>query len=250
VVVGGDSFQTVRLTREAESVAMTAPANATGLFELDPQPELLLPFELSGVDSIWTLGLPKAANPFDYRTIADVLVTIDYTALPSQELRGKVISQLDRSVLATRAYSVRDQFPDQWYDLHNPGPDGRLSIEFPVSASDFPANVSEVTTGQLTLLVVLADDQEPTPVRLDVRFTPADGTDPVDATAVSTSDGVISTRIGNAAGWTPLLQRSPVGSWRLTFPEQAKVRALLDGDRITDVAFVITYSARTPEWPD
>ena len=36
-----------------------------------------------GVDTMWELQLPKAANPFDYRTIADVFFTVEYTALHS-----------------------------------------------------------------------------------------------------------------------------------------------------------------------
>jgi hypothetical protein len=35
------------------------------------------------VDATWELQMPKAANPFDYRTIADVLITLEYTALQS-----------------------------------------------------------------------------------------------------------------------------------------------------------------------
>ena len=51
-----------------ESIAFTSPINATGLFELEPESGLLLPFEGMGVDTVWQLELPKAANPFDYRT--------------------------------------------------------------------------------------------------------------------------------------------------------------------------------------
>lgn len=116
--------------------------------------------------------------------------------------------------------------------------------------ADFPTNVAGVTTRELVLLVVLAEDELPTPVRVELRFTPADGGHPVDVAATSTSDGVISTRVGNAAGWAPLLQRPPFGRWRLTFPDQAAVRALLDRDGILDVALLVSYSGRTPEWPD
>ena len=48
---------------------------APELRELDAQSELLLPFEGLGVDAHWELRMPKAANPFDYSTVADVLIT-------------------------------------------------------------------------------------------------------------------------------------------------------------------------------
>ena len=42
---------------------------------------MMLPFEGNGVDTTWSLSLPPAANPFDFSSITDVMLTIDYTAL-------------------------------------------------------------------------------------------------------------------------------------------------------------------------
>src|SRR5262249_51274726 len=46
VVIGGDTFRTVVVRRDPETVGLSSPRDATGLFELvpDSQPELLLPF--------------------------------------------------------------------------------------------------------------------------------------------------------------------------------------------------------------
>ncbi|MGL5931053.1 MAG: hypothetical protein ACRCY8_19135, partial [Dermatophilaceae bacterium] len=253
-VIGGDSFQSVRLSREPESVALTSPAGASGVFELDAQPELLLPFELSGVDSIWTLEMPKAANPFDFGTIADVLVTFEYTALADDTYRDKVIQQLDRTTSAVRAYRVRDELPDAWFDLHNPvDADAPLEIEIPVTAAHFPVNLDEITTSQLALYLVAADrgdDATPIgPVEVELRFTPADGTPALDGPATSTTDGIASTRIGNAAGWLPMLNRSPVGTWRLTFPDAEAIRQLLKDEALADIVWAVSHTGRLPEWP-
>ena len=61
VVVGGDTFRNVVVRRDPETVGLSSPREATGLFELAPdsQPELLLPFEGTGVDTVWRLELPK-----------------------------------------------------------------------------------------------------------------------------------------------------------------------------------------------
>ena len=64
-------------------------------FVPDSQPELLLPFERTGADTVWRFDLPKAVNPFDYSTIADVLLTLEYTALNSFDYRQQVIQTLD-----------------------------------------------------------------------------------------------------------------------------------------------------------
>ena len=88
-VVARGSFDTVTLRREPETIAVTAPIGATGRFPLQPEGAMLFPFEGMGVDTVWQLALPKAANPFDYRTIADVLLTIEYTALDSPDHRRR-----------------------------------------------------------------------------------------------------------------------------------------------------------------
>ena len=120
--IGLDVFRSVVVRREPETVGLSSPREATGLFELvpDSQPELLLPFEGTGVDTIWRFELPKAANQFDYSTIADVLLTIEYTALNSLDYRQQVIQTLDPELSPDRPFSFRQQFPDQWYDLNNP----------------------------------------------------------------------------------------------------------------------------------
>jgi Tc toxin complex TcA C-terminal TcB-binding domain len=99
---------------------MSAPSNSTGVFELDPQPDMLLPFEGSGVEMSWEFNMPKAANRFDYSTIADVLIMLEYNAFYSSDYRQQVIQSLRSTVNADRPFSFRSQFADQWYDLHNP----------------------------------------------------------------------------------------------------------------------------------
>jgi hypothetical protein len=96
--------------------------------------------------------MPKAANPFDYHTIADVLFTVEYTARSSLDYRQQVIQQLDRSVSADRAYSLRHQFADQWYDLNNPEQTATpMVVSFSTTREDFPANVETFTMQQVAL---------------------------------------------------------------------------------------------------
>jgi len=61
--------------------------SSRGVFELDLQPEIRLPFEGVGVDNVRRLKPPTAADHFDYGTIADVLLRIEYTAQASGDLR-------------------------------------------------------------------------------------------------------------------------------------------------------------------
>src|SRR5205085_1210178 len=107
VVVAGDQFVPVVLSRPPEAIAFTSPQNATGLFNLEPENGLLLPFEGMGVDTVWHLELPKPANPFDYQSIADVQLTIEYTAANSYDYRQEVLRGQDRQFSADRAFSIR-----------------------------------------------------------------------------------------------------------------------------------------------
>jgi len=122
VVIGSDTFRSVVVRRDPETIGLTSPRDSTGLFDLipDSQRELLLPFEGTGVDTVWRFDLPKAANSFDYSTIADVLLTLEYTALNSFDYRQQVIQTLDPQLSLDRSFSFSQQFPDQWYDLNNP----------------------------------------------------------------------------------------------------------------------------------
>lgn len=250
VVVGGDGFQPVTVRRDMESVALTSPSNATGLFELEPPSELILPFEHMGVDTVWNLEMAKAANPFDYRTIADVLLTVEYTALSSFEYRQNVIQQLDRAVIADRAYSFRDQFADQWYDLHNPdGTATPMSVSFSTTPGDFSPNVERLAAEQVALYFVQAEGQPFREIRAQLRFTESGSSAPLGGEATASPDGIISTRLGNASAWAPILNHSPLGTWELSFPDTREARDLFADDAISDIVFVITYSGQTPEWP-
>jgi hypothetical protein len=71
-------------------------------------------------------------------------------------------------------------------------------------------------------------------------------------------EGVISTRRGNAGNWMPMIGRPPIGSGELAFNDDPATRALFaheattDGPAppvIEDILLMVSYSARTAEWP-
>src|SRR6185503_18501845 len=114
-------FQTVPIRRDPELVALSTPTSATGVMEMESlQSDMLFPFEGCGADATWELRMPKAANQIDYSTIADVLVTIEYTALNSFDYRDQVIQSMKPTLSGDLALSFRHHLPDQWFDLHNP----------------------------------------------------------------------------------------------------------------------------------
>jgi hypothetical protein len=248
VVIGGDIFQTVSIQRDPQYVALTSPLNSSGLFELDVQSDMLRPFEGNGVDTTWEFSLPKAANQFDYSSIADVLITIDYTALNSFDYRSQVIRDLNPELSADRSYSFGNSLPDQWYDLHNPDQSSTpMAVRFRTVPEDFPPNITDLRIQQVLLYFSRADGQAFEVTVTSLRFIPQGEVGGVGGGATSI-DGIISTRRGNAGSWTAMIGKAPYGQWELTLPKTDDVRAHFNNDDIQDMLFVITYSGRTPDW--
>lgn len=258
VVQAGGIFQTVVINDgNHRSVALSSPIDASGVFELNQQSEMLLPFENMGVDSIWEFRMPKPANRFDYSTIADVLITIDYTALNSYDYRQQVIQQLDPRISGDLAFSFRNQFADAWYDLNNPDQTATpMVVRFQTQRADFPPNIDNLKIQHVVLYFVRKNEENfEIPVN-HLQFTEHNGIGTVGGAAQSI-DGIISTRRGNAGSWTAMIGKSPFGQWELAFPDEPgdvlddgrRVRDLFQDELIENILFVITYQGTTPEWP-
>ncbi|MGH7491837.1 MAG: Ig-like domain-containing protein [bacterium] len=254
VVTGGDVFQQIVVRRDPELVALTSPINATGVFEMDVQSEMHLPFESMGVDTFWEFQMPRAANPFDFRTVADVLVTIEYTALNSFDYRQQVIKMLDAKLSGERSFSFRNQFPDAWYDLHNPEQRATpITVKFKTWREDFPPNLDDLKIEHVLLFFsrVVDESAGDQPFEMEVSnflFTPKSTKDAVGSGA-STIDGVISTRRWNGAGWNGMIGKTPAGEWELTLPNTEEITKRFKNEKIDDMLLVITYGGRTPAWP-
>jgi hypothetical protein len=252
VVHGGDTFTETEIRRDPETIAFTSPANATGLFELQEQPEMLLPFEGSGAASAWQFSLPRAANVIDYSTIADVLVTIEYTALDSPVYRQQVIQTLDRTFSAERPFSFRQQFADAWYKLNNPELEqeekNQMRVAFETIRGDFPPNVSDLRIEHVSLFFQRKDGfHEPIEVE-HLLFSEVKRAGAVGGSA-TTQDGLISTRQPNAASWQAMRHRQPIGEWELELPPTDTVKAWFTDGQIEDILFVITVHGQTQSWP-
>src|SRR4029434_8727619 len=115
------------------------------------------------VDAHWELQVPKAANHFNFDTIADVIFTVEYTALHSADYRQQVTRWLDRTFSAERVYSVKHDLPDLWYDLHHPEAlldeeSGDIRAQFLIERTHFPPNLQELRLDHLVLYFVRAAD--------------------------------------------------------------------------------------------
>ncbi|UCG37083.1 MAG: hypothetical protein JSV64_02075, partial [Candidatus Bathyarchaeota archaeon] len=250
VVVRGPIYQSVRVRRSPESVALTSPMNATGLFNLQPETKTLNPFESIGVDTTWEFKLPKASNQFDFQTIADVLITMDYTALDSYDYRREVLSELDRQISGDLPISIRFNFPDSWYHLHNPiSDDERLKVILTTDRSNFPPNVNELMITGLLAYFSIEDKSIIDGTRVHLSFREEGASSILGGEAVPI-DGSISTLRGNAGGWAGLVGKTPFGEWELSLPNTPETQRIINDGLLDDILLVVTYSGQTPEWPE
>lgn len=248
VVVGGDVYQSMIVRRDPEMVALTSPVNATGLFELDAQSELLLPFEDLGVEGTWELRLPRASNPWDFRSLADVLVSIDYTALHSFDYEQEMLASLTARVSQTRGFSFRSHLPDPWYDLHNPDQtDAPMTVRFRTSRSDFPPNLERLRIRHVAVYFARRDGAA-FEVPALLRFKDEESSGFVGGLA-RTRNGMGNTRLGNAAAWTPMVGRAPFGEWELGLPNSGQIRNHFKRGEVEDIMLAVTVSGETPAWP-
>jgi hypothetical protein len=251
VVIGsGSSFRTTTIIRETQSVALTSPRDASGVVELLPEDTgLLLPFEGLGVASSWIFTLPRASNLFDFNTIADVLVTIEYTALESSSLRARVVRALRNTVRLERAYSLRQDFADAWYDLHNPDQSATpMQVALDIAREDFPPNLDRLAIEQL-IVHVGVDRGAPFDLPITLSFEPEGSTARFLGTATAV-DGTVSTRRANGSSWTPMLGASPVGSFVLSLPDSPALRSRFTAEEIGDILFIVSFRGSTPSWPE
>jgi hypothetical protein len=243
-VVGGQTFQRVSIPPVGGEVALSSAFEDTGVFQLDPQPEMRGAFENEGLEGSWVFRMPKPANPIQDRAFADVLITFEYTALSDDNYRRQVIQALDPEVQGDRAFSFRTHFADQWYDLNNPDESATpMTVTFRTERDDFPPNLDDVEIRNIVLLVSRKGGGKfAAPVGIDnLRFAGVGG-------AASTSlEGVASSRT-NAPSWVPLTGKPVVGQWTLAFPDDAVTRELFTDGEIGDLLLVVTFAGETPAW--
>jgi len=105
----------------SQNVIITSRAqNDLGRFEPNLNGEMYLPFENVGVESTWTLQLPKNLE-FDPATITDINFDIRYTGLENKDQNTITDAAPDSGAFAV---SLRHDFYDNWVELtkHNASP--------------------------------------------------------------------------------------------------------------------------------
>jgi hypothetical protein len=102
---------------------------------------------------------------------------------------------------------------------------------------DFPTTIEDVTTAAIAVRLASSAPVPATVVSLHRGVGGGEAT---------TTDGIASTRRGNAPTWIPLTGTSPSGDWRLSFGSDAQ--ALFGAGGLDDILLVISWSGQAPVW--
>ena len=248
VVTADPGYPTVVIRQDPQSIALTSPNGATGVFDLDPQAELLYPFEGSGVDTAWMLELPRPANHFDFDSLLDVVFSVDYTALFSVDLRYRVVKKLPREAVGQRVFSVRRDLPDVWYDLVNRTSTEPARITLTLSRQQFPSGIETVS---IQSFAVSARKVDGTPGSFRVEPSVATSGRTTSGSTVGAVTGLVSSRQSGASTWRPLLGAGIDTNWVFRLEDDSNspgfLHDLSDGV-VEDVLVLFSFSGMRPAW--
>jgi hypothetical protein len=141
------------------SMAASKGQNDAGIFEFNFRDERYLPFEGAGVISDWMIELGGAdfkdtddnafLRQFDYSTISDVIIHLNYTARESSgTFKDKAIAYMKEFITnyaelsdqpLMRMFSIRHEFPSEWHKfLHPADANANKVLSFTLGEERFP----------------------------------------------------------------------------------------------------------------
>lgn len=152
-----------------QSIATSNAQNDSGIFELNFRDERYLPFENTGAISSWRLELPEEIRQFDYKTIADIILHVKYTAREGgsglksaannalKEQLNNIKQSLNRQGLFN-LLNIKHELTNEWQHLKTVG---RINLK--LSKSRLPYMVQSIENIELESVILLAKMQNNTP---------------------------------------------------------------------------------------
>lgn len=111
----GDAPASIRADwRANQQVALSRGVNDSGLFQLNYQDERYLPFEGTGAVSRWRLQINGADGAAHREHLRDVILTLQYTALPGGDDLAEKVKNALPPVDRARMLNLALDFPEQW----------------------------------------------------------------------------------------------------------------------------------------
>jgi hypothetical protein len=227
------------LVRYPDALPLSEFRMREDMWVFDLPDETLLPFEGSGLETVWELMLSKIGNASSFETMTDVLITFDLRASYSAFLHPQHVAALPTSVNRSLLASAKAMNPGALAKFRQDG--GEVTLAFDVAR--LARNASE-TARQTLNFVLVAVGVDDTP--FDATFSSAK---PVKSETVTFKGGIALSNAGPLAdgnAGVPLPLNKFVGldadqTFKLVI--DADANAGTDFTRINDVLLLAEYEA-------
>jgi len=153
-----DDPRIVRHYSACEAIATSTGQNDSGLFELSFNDERYLPFEYMGAVSRWRIELPRENNYFDFDSLSDTIIRMNYTAREGGDMLRRAANEAAHRHLPGDGwcfFDVRHEFPDAWQLFRDSDKDKcaeRLSLQFHRRMFPFLPGTHEVWVDKMAIL--------------------------------------------------------------------------------------------------
>lgn len=168
----------------------------SGMFQLNLGDERFLPFEGAGAVSNWEILLPTDTNQFDFATLSDFIIHIQYTSLEGNAAaRQAAIEYLEEHIWSESVLllNLRQMFAAEWYKILAPENTGNNKMDLNISNELFPYLFRNKELKFTEFDLYLETDQSSVQIVMD---TPA-GSPPV------------------GVSWVPMPEEGPLKHYRL-----------------------------------
>jgi receptor-binding and translocation channel-forming TcA subunit of Tc toxin/ABC toxin-like protein/neuraminidase-like protein len=168
-----------------------------------------LPFEGTGAISTWRLDLPLGANRIDFSAIADVVITLTYSAVVGGGVfKDAVVGMIADKYAGQASMALQQRYPDAWARFLNPGAPLPQSMTFAVGPDAVPTNLG---SPRAVKAYVQFDLTIPFTGPLKVELAPAAGGSlTLDLTQKTPwAAGAIDCLLTPGANWTLTLKQIP-----------------------------------------
>jgi hypothetical protein len=133
-----------------DAIATSHAQDDSGVFSVNFRDERYLPFETAGALSRWMISMPLGCNAFDFDTITDVVFKLSYTSRdggdllrtqayaaavlppPPQQTAAPNIAPAPVQSAQNRLFSLKHEFPSEWYGMLHPASDTAEFGQMPV----------------------------------------------------------------------------------------------------------------------
>ncbi|PEZ06746.1 hypothetical protein CN326_09720 [Bacillus sp. AFS018417] len=194
-------------------------------------------FEGAGVESTWTLEIPKATNDLDFYSITDIRITFYYNAFYDQTLEGAVKEQLASFTGATvrqKSIPLRWAYPDVFFHFQDTG-----KLAFSLDSIDFPFNEQNPQIRKLAMMLITEPGMNPS--NWKIRFGVPGHAEPVAASP--NEKGEIVAASGHP--WEPLVTGKAIGDYLIEIRAEENPDLVENGvlklNKIRNIIFILEY---------